>query len=282
LEPFRVDYGDKTSSSGGLIQRPVSIAGIAINRQTIGLFDETIALGPRVEDGLLGLAPLTSSTNSKRSYPSIFGSMDLEGLIPEKKFSIALLGTAHYGTPDTGLIAFGGIPTSIALKSSWGTATLLEDGLYKIMVDGFTIQGTESMALTAKQRSMVVDSGCFISYFPNPIAHAIFDLLPGTGAPDTECSGRLNEKCRLGSVWIIPCEGEVPHVSVTVGNVDFLIAKENLVIQMKEKEYCISGIMPELNGQGILGSTFMRDRVVVHDFTDPEEPRMEIASCTHS
>jgi hypothetical protein len=63
-----------------------------------------------------------------------------------------------------------------------------------------------------------------------------------------------------------------------IGGVAFPISAENLIVTTGE-DYCMSGIVPQADGlPGILGVTFMKNVVVVHDFTDWLEPSMEIAS----
>ncbi|EXJ67347.1 uncharacterized protein A1O5_09360 [Cladophialophora psammophila CBS 110553] len=140
LEPFYTSYVDKSNVTGGLIQRPLSIAGIAIQDQVIGLVDEAF-LG-RTDGSLDGLLGLGLGAVGTSSYLSIFGSMIADKLIERNSFSIALLGTADMDERDSGLLAFGGIPESIKLTSEWGIAPILTDAFYAIEVDGFMFPGS--------------------------------------------------------------------------------------------------------------------------------------------
>jgi len=277
LAPFFSGYMDGSNVTGGLIQRPLSIAGITIPDQIIGLASKAfIGRTDGSMDGLLGLGGVGGTGTP--SYLPVFSSMESEGLIPENTFSIALLGTADLDDKrDAGLLAFGGIPKVVVPTSAWGRARILTDSFYAIQVHGFKFQGAEKITLSEDERVVLMDSGTFLTRLPGPVAQEVWNLLPGT--PKDKCTGDVNEKCKDKSgYWKVPCAGNAPSFSVVIGDVALPISEENLIVSLKE-HYCISGIVPQADDlPGILGETFMKNVVVVHDFTDLLEPMMEVAT----
>jgi hypothetical protein len=277
LAPIASSYIDKSNATGGLTQRPFSIAGITIPHQMIGLADKTFSgIAHGSVDGLLGLGDIGGTGTP--SYLPVFSSMVAGGLIAENTFSITLLGTADMDeNRDLGLLAFGGIPKGVVPTSKWGRALILTDSSYAIQVDGFKFSGAEDITLSGLQRTVIMDSGTFLTRLPVPVAEAIWDLFPGT--PRDKCSGDANEKCTDGlGFWKVPCKGKAPSFSVVIGGVAFPISGENLIVTAGE-DYCISGIVKQADDlPGILGVTFMKNVVVVHDFTDLMEPSLEVVT----
>lgn len=277
LAPFYSGYMDKSNATGGLIQRPLSIAGITIPDQIIGLADKVFSgFAHGSVDGLLGLGGIGGTGTP--SYSPIFSSMAAEGLIAENTFSITLLGTADMGeNRDLGLLAFGGIPKAVVPTSEWGRTPILMDSPYSIQVDGFKFSGAKEISLSEDQRTVLMDSGTFLTRLPRPVAEAVWDLFPGT--PKDECFGDTNEKCTddLG-FWKVPCKGNAPSFSVVIDGVAFPISGENLIVTAGE-DYCISGVVPQVDDlPGILGVTFMKNVIVVYHFTDLMEPSLEVAT----
>lgn len=279
LAPFYASYLDGSNVTGGLIERPVSIAGITIPDQIVGLVDQAfIGRTDGSMDGLLGLGGIGGTGAS--SYLPVFDSIVAEGLLAENSFSITLFGTADFDQyRDSGILAFGGIPDTIMPTSDWGVTPILTDTGYAIEVDGFKFEGASKITLSENQRFVLVDTGTFLTRLARPVAEAVWNLLPGN--PRDECSGDANEKCTDAyGFWKIPCNGEVPSFSVVIGGVAFAISDENLIVSTTiADDYCISGVVPQAdNVPGILGVTFLKNVVVVHDFTDLLEPKMEVAT----
>lgn len=112
-----VEYADTQFVSGPVVKMNVSVGGIEVKGQVVGLANETYWRGNGNTSGILGLAysSLTSAywgsdggdngPDTQVNYSPIFTSMWGQGLIAEPIWSMAIDRNAS-----TGIVAFGGLP----------------------------------------------------------------------------------------------------------------------------------------------------------------------------
>jgi len=278
---------------GGLVQRSVSVAGITIPSQLVGVAWNitNMPLDGSVQ-GLLGLG-LKAGTwypdgmPKEYEYDPVFQNILDKGY---KSFSIALRGVENpSGSVDPGILAFGGVPKSIVANSPWARAYLsTSDPHYLISIDSYVLVGGPSIQLTPAERTAVIDSGTTISFLPDKVAVAFFNSIPGTGKVTDICQknadGTLNtgpnEKCidKDSDLWKIPCSAraQAPPFSVVINGVEFKLRADTLIVQVGTN-YCASGIQSS-TGDFILGENFMKNVVVYHDYSNQQAPIMDIAT----
>jgi hypothetical protein len=286
ISPFSTQYGSASGPTvdGGLINRPLSVAGIFIPEQTVGLVTSVSGdSGDAVqtpEDGILGLGPI-GGTDPQTS--PVFNSM-WGGLIQPNVFMLALTGTTDNNAPESGLLAFGGTPASVQLTSDWASAPILAGHWYKFQVDTYQFDGSDSIILTPDENTVVIDSGTTFTYLPPVVADALLALYPGT--PAQECTGDPNERCTDSNGEIkVPCDGVFPSFAVQIGGISFAVSPDDMI--QNTGQYCRSAFKPQIGSNNgpplyILGENFMRNVIVAYDYIDQSAPLMHVATYTSS
>ncbi|KAK5731453.1 hypothetical protein LTR17_011341 [Elasticomyces elasticus] len=260
-ENFNASYSSGELLSGTVEYEKVTMAGITVAKQLIGLVDH--AYWPAGAVGLLGLAypgverglwnGSTSSADGdgnsahdRVSYSSIFHSMWSEGLVAPS-FSLALP-RGHSSSEDEGYIAFGGLPpveveghftsTPIVLTPHYSTTALSE---YAINVDATYFSSHTNTTDTGG--NTIIDSGTVTINARNEVADAYNKLFdpPAINPPD------------LG-IYIIQCNATDPKVPfvVKIAGTEFKLPGESFVLSdvvLSENgvsgeygDYCFSGI----------------------------------------
>ncbi|KAK3633523.1 hypothetical protein LTR56_015776 [Elasticomyces elasticus] len=259
-ENFNASYSSGEFLSGTVGYEKVTIAGITVAKQLIGLVDH--AYWPAGAVGLLGLAypgvergvwnGSTSSADGdgnpahdRVTYSSIFHSMWSEGLVAPS-FSLALPRGHH--SSDEGYIAFGGLPpvqveghftsTPIVLTPHYSTTALSE---YAINIDATYFSSYTNTTDTGG--NTIIDSGTVTINARNKVADAYNKLFdpPAINPPD------------LG-IYIIQCNATGPKVPfiVKIAGTEFKLPGESFVLSdviLSENgvsgeygDYCFSGI----------------------------------------
>lgn len=284
---FGVQYGAGLAS-GEMAYEDVTLSGITVKGQKIGIANISNPMGDGVNSGLLGLAypSLTSAHPSNHSsnetywfdrlpYNPLLYTMNEKGLI-DPYFSIAL---AH--TPQNASTAFGGYLTIGGLPpvnhSSEFTTVPVEilNDIPKSFTSGkrarsywaTTISevkyGSSSTNLTTNSTSfqVFIDSGNNIQYLPTAVVepiNALFDP-PAKYNSDFEA-------------YVVDCSAKAPEFGLTLGNQTFFHNGEDLIYQTGEG-VCITSLASSesvsLAGEitlNILGVPFLKNVVAVHDF----------------
>ncbi|KAK4948989.1 hypothetical protein LTR10_012362 [Elasticomyces elasticus] len=260
-ENFNASYSSGEFLSGTVGYEKVTIAGITVAKQLIGLVD--YAYWPAGAVGLLGLAypgvergvwngSISSAdgdgnpAHDRVPYSSIFHSMWSEGLVAPS-FSLALP-RGHHSSEDEGYIAFGGLPpvqveghftsTPIVLTPHYSTTALSE---YAINIDATYFSSYTNTTDTGG--NTIIDSGTVTINARNEVADAYNKLFdpPAINPPD------------LG-IYIIQCNATGPKVPfvVKIAGTEFKLPGESFVLSdviLSENgvsgeygDYCFSGI----------------------------------------
>ena len=270
-ENFHQAYTDGESLSGILGTESVTVAGITVPNQEIGVVNSAAYNGDGVSSGLLGLGfPANTraysgtdaeqdSAQTQKIYNPLFTNMYSQGNL-SPLFSLAL------DRSGGGQLAFGGLPP-VSYTNSFASApfqilqTSSPDGqiqnttsytFYTITVDGFTVGGASS-AVNGTAPQMIIDSGTTQNYVPENVADAVnyaFDPPPFY----KDSSGD----------YIISCTSKPPTFGVVIGGKTFTVDPKDMIIN--EGGRCISGVAATgTSGTSVLGHSFLKNVVAVFD-----------------
>ncbi|KAJ7794320.1 acid protease [Mycena olivaceomarginata] len=243
---FDISYGDGEFLRGTAAFETVSIGGLTVKHQVIGVVSSAAWVGDGINSGLLGLAypELTSVTNA--------------GEIKQKKishpyFSIALdRGTAaetHSPAADPHLRGY-----SLATRTP---TTDRHPTYFYYTVDVQKYAFPNSSGVATANNNTIIDSGTTLNLVPSEVARA-YNKGFGTW--------------RDGSYYV-DCAATAPPFNVTIGQKTFSIDPRDQVVWAGKdengKSLCISGTQdggPETTGSiFILGDVFLHSVVVTFD-----------------
>lgn len=290
-QTFGVKYGDGIAC-GNLAHEDVTLAGVTVPSQVIGVANHTTAMGDGINSGVLGLAypSLTSAhsqnhTNNqtywygRKPYSPLFNTMYDRGLIEENFFSIALAHTPRNASTDPvfgGYLTLGDLPpvahedkfASVPVEILDAIPTDFTSGkrtrsYWAFTVDSFTWSNdTEPRSTNDTKIQVFTDTGNNINILPSAVVdpiNAMFDPKPF-----------YNE---TNGVSFVPCDAKAPAVGVEIGGQTFYHNGQDLVYQvddgicatvfMSSEFVAKNGIELDLH---ILGSPFLKNVVSVHDF----------------
>ena len=247
----------------------MTVAGITVPGQEIGVVNQAAYNGDGVSSGLLGLGfPANTraysgtnvaqdSAQTQKIYNPIFTNMYTNGHVAPM-FSLAL------DRAGGGQLAFGGLPP-VSYTNSFASApfqilqTSSPDGqvessssytFYTINVGGFAVGGASS-AVNSTTTQMIVDSGTTQNYVPEAVADAVnyaFNPPPFY-------------KSSAGD-YIISCDSKPPTFGVVIGGKTFTVDPRDMIIN--EGGRCISGVASTgATGTSILGHSFLKNVVAV-------------------
>ncbi|KAL8682595.1 MAG: hypothetical protein Q9186_001368 [Xanthomendoza sp. 1 TL-2023] len=274
-QSFKVEYGDGEQLTGILGTEDVTLAGITVKSQEVGIVNHAFWNGDNSSSGLIGLAfpALTSGYNSSNPkytsesdsvhYTPLFTNMYTKGLVAPV-FSIAI---NRHGEETGGLLALGGLPpvnhssvfactpikTTASRRSHTGVnATTIDPPQFKyysITVDGVKA-GTPFDNDTFDAH---VDSGTTLVYLPEETADAYNKLFDPPAVHDYS-AGQYN----------VRCTAKPPALGIKIGGQTFQINPVDLIIRAADGS-CFSGITASYSGLAILGDVFLKNVVAVFD-----------------
>lgn len=284
---FGIKYGAGLAS-GEMAYEDVTLSGITVKGQKIGIANISNPMGDGVNSGLLGLAypsltsahPANHSSNKtywfdRLPYNPLLYTMHENGLI-DPYFSLAL---AH--TPQNASTAFGGYLTVGGLPpvkhSSEFTTVPVE--ILKDIPTSFTSgkrtrsywatsisevkYGSSTADLTTNSTSfqVFIDSGNYIQFLPSAVVEPINALFDPPAKYNSDFGA-----------YVVDCAAKAPEFGLTLGNQTFFHNGEDLIYQTGEG-FCITNIASSesvalANGitLNIIGVPFLKNVVAVHDF----------------
>lgn len=285
-QTFGVQYGTGIAL-GKVAYAEVSINGITIPRQKIGLVDRTNDFGDGLGSGVLGLGfpPLTSAHPGteldnttflfdRTVYDPVFVAMYKSGLV-EPWYSFALeRPIKNVSTGPGGWLGLGQLPP-VAHSEIWavkpievteGLPDILTEGKREISLMTLTVDGitwidplTNSSIKNSTSFQAVVDTGNHLNLFPQAIADAINHAFRPPGVFDEE-----------SHVYIVDCNATTPKLGVTLDDVTFWHHSPDDLIFHDLAGFCYSSVAPTGEGDGLalnfLGDAFLRNVVSVFDF----------------
>ncbi|KAJ5674923.1 uncharacterized protein N7477_004857 [Penicillium maclennaniae] len=295
-QTFGVKYGNGIAC-GAMAYEDVSLAGITVPAQAVGIADHSTPMGDGINSGVLGLAypsitsahPWNHTDNStfwfdRKVYSPLFNTMYERGLVAEPFFSIALAHTPRNISTLTfgGYLTLGDLPP-VAYDSKFSTVPVeILDTIppmftsgkrtrsyWAILVSGVTFGSKPRGDHTSTAETMntydvafqaFTDTGNEFSYLPAAVVdpiNALFD-------PPAIYNHALG-------VSVVDCDAQAPIFGVNIGGQTFYHDGQDLIYQTGDG-YCVSSLVASetvayedivLN---ILGVPFLKNVVSVHDF----------------
>ncbi|EIN11164.1 acid protease [Punctularia strigosozonata HHB-11173 SS5] len=279
---FNITYGDNEFLNGPVGFDTVTVGGLTVTKQEIGVVTAAAWDGDGVNTGLIGLAypgitsvyngsnPDDDSSSNFVPYDPFFFTAVKERKVSSPFFSIALdrgsIPAEQNSTldPHLGYLAFGGIApvpvtgktTTVAVQGyTVSSSPAKEDFFYTVDVDSYVFPGSHKLATNG---SAILDTGTTLNYVPTPIAKA-FNKGFKPAAKYVEDEG----------TYYVDCNATAPDFAVTIGGVEFSVSGKDNILPIgadeKGKQLCISGTQdggPDEDGNiFILGDTFLHNVV---------------------
>lgn len=227
-EHLYIPYGSGEAVAGYLGYEDVTVAGVTVDHQEIGVVEEAYYLGDGVTSGILGFAysSLTSAYkgnnfgNDRKSglmhYTNFIGNVVKQGKV-NPEFSI-ILDRSGSGSE----LVLGGLPsgnhdyTSTPLLiyeySPRAPIEARQYTYYTIEIGGFLVSGKT----IGSNLHVVVDSGTTIAYVPANLAR--------------EINAAFSPPAKLVSgFWEVSCGATPPSFAVSIGGTKFKISPAELL-----------------------------------------------------
>ncbi|KAF8188903.1 acid protease [Mycena galopus ATCC 62051] len=285
---FNITYGDGEFLSGPVGFDTVSIGGLSVTHQEIGVPNLAAWEGDGFNTGLAGFAfpgltsvynttdPTKASAENQLPYSPFFLTAVKEKKVKNPFFSVALdRGTFDQQEndpfdPNLGFLAFGGIApvpvvdTAVTIPVQGYSATTgdPENGpgseffFYTLDIEAYTFPG--SSHLVTANNNTILDTGTTLNYVPTPIIEAY--------AAQFHPKAVLDEDFDL---YVVACNATVPAFDVTIGGKTFSVdARDQILPAGTDDEgniICITGTQdggPAVDGNiFIMGDTFLHNVV---------------------
>ncbi|KAG0242967.1 hypothetical protein BGW41_003132 [Actinomortierella wolfii] len=257
--PWSINYADNTWIRGNLGRDDVSVAGITIRKQTLGLAT-TITTRTEV-DGIMGLGFDSNSEIPGMKTPVT--NMIEQGQIDQPIVSVWLNKASNQGkdVSDGGQFIFGGMDSSlfnppitylpVTSSREWQVAT---DKVY-----------LGSKLLTSNPPDAIIDTGASYIVFPESLATSFHRLIP-------------NSQYDQQFGWLVPCS---MASSRTIGDLTFVFDgtrfsvpfSDIVILKSEYNGFCFSAIdsWREVDGHGgqntiVLGDLFIKNQYVIYDY----------------
>lgn len=289
-EMFGVKYG--AGIAGGLMAyEQVSMGGISVEAQKVGIASDSNPMGDGMNSGLLGLAypsltsahPANQTSNSsywhdRLVYSPLLHTMHEQGLV-DPYFSLALAHTPqNESTSFGGYLTIGGLPpvnhsshfSTVPVEITenlplWFTSGKSVRSYWSATVSNITY-GSSLNNLTTNSTSFqaFIDSGNYMSYLPDAIVDPINALFspPATYDSDSE-------------LYIVDCSAKAPEFGLSLGDQTFYHDGSDLIYQTSEG-FCVSSLASSSEvclgdiTLNIIGVPFLKNVVAVFDFGENE------------
>jgi hypothetical protein len=287
---FGVQYG--VGVCVGIVgYEDVTLAGLTVKGQEVGLVTSSTNPGDGLDSGLLGLAypaltsahPGTNTSNTslifdRVEYTPLLQNMHKQGLI-DPYFSLAIQRTPfNISTGDGGYLALGGlppvdhspdfavVPVEITEAVPLNVTSLKRQlSFWTLTVQGAVWSDDPGNRYFRSPFQAVVDSGNPASFFPRDLAESVNAAFspPATPIPESP------------SVYAVDCNAKPPTFGLTIGNQTFYHAPEDLIINHGDGT-CTSGLgnADAAAYEGVvlyfLGDVFLKNVVAVFDFGKDE------------
>jgi len=227
----------------------VSVGGVTVPKQVIGVVTDTLGVDDQVSGGL-GLGTSIQSdmgyaqNKAPLKYSTLIESMFASKLIPASVFSITLNGNA-------GTLALGGVPRVGIDPASWVSVPADQD-VYAVKADGYVLDGQNAPA----QLSLLIDIKSPGSYLPKRLSDAINAKIQGSKFRNTD------------GLYSVPCNAKASSVTgVVIGGKAFTYSPADLVTKDPDVPNACLSLIGAFNSttEGVLGASFFKSNVGVFD-----------------
>jgi hypothetical protein len=234
---FKIMYGSGPVA-GFYSSDTVSFSGFKLDDYTFAEINDYSGLGIAYRvgkfDGILGLG---FDSISVGHVPTVMSELLASKQLDEPVFGFYL------GNNAVGELEFGGVDSK-HYTGDFTYVPLKSATYWEVELDGIKL-GSDSMSTTKKA---IVDSGT--------------SLLAGPTAEVNAIAAKLGATSVAGKAWGVDCSKELPDFTFTVGGKDWVLKKEDLILQQSGST-CVLGLqgidIPAPNGPlWIMGDVFMR------------------------
>lgn len=286
-ENFNVTYADQEVVTGIEGTEEITLAGITVKNQQVGVVDFAVWNGDGVSSGLIGLAfpsitsafvgtdPSQDSRNNTITYNPIFTNMYTEKLVAPI-FSLALT----RGNDSGGFLAIGGLPRVAHSKNfaalplqvltvhntAAPTGAKPQYQFYAITIQGFEILGAKYTSSShggnpnpfgrpdvPETEQVIIDSGTTLNYLASEIAYVTNAMFNPPALYDQTING-----------FTVECDAIPPTFGVDIAGQTFFINAADMIVNTGEG-VCLSGIQDGGNTLAILGDVFLKNVLAVFD-----------------
>lgn len=295
-QTFGVKYGSGISS-GILGFETVTVGGLSVERQIIGVSDRTTDEGNGFDSGVIGLAyPFLTSAHPGDDYSNDsysfwsdripynpwFTSLYKQGSV-EPFFSFALTRTpVNVSNGDGGFLSLGRLPP---VKHS-STFSVSPVEIIKDIPPFFTNNETaktywalsvksthiDSSVSTYESWQALVDSGNFFNFFPSEVAASVNAAFKPPATP----ASNFNES----ALYDVTCDAIAPRFGMTFwNNVTIYMDQQDTIVQNADgtctSAFLDADVFSAVSGAeglsiNIIGTPFLRSVVSVFDFGKDE------------
>ncbi|KAL9048935.1 MAG: hypothetical protein Q9162_007476 [Coniocarpon cinnabarinum] len=284
---FSIQYVDNSYSQGDYFTDDITVGGVTINGQEMGLATDTsigtgiLGVGFTADESICAQNQASPSSGSGRcrTYPSIIDSMVNQSKINTPAYSLWL----NDLEANTGSILFGGVDTA-QYSGDLVTLPILRDEdsasftSFSVAWTGFSIgtpKGEETNFVPANfAYQAILDSGTSIALFPDDLANQLYTQY---GA---QYSGEIG-------AYVAPCYLQTanatldfqfggaggPTIRVPVSEFLLDLTKQGLPYAPKFSNghtACMLGFQAAQGQPILLGDTFLRSAYVVYDLDNRE------------
>jgi hypothetical protein len=286
-QTFGVQYGTGIAL-GTVGHETVSLGGISVANQTIGVVSRTTDKGDGLSSGILGLGfpGLTSAHHgaemkndsvslltNRAIYNPLFVNMYKQGSV-ESWYSLALERPPNktVSTAPGGWLGLGQLPP-VSHSDKWAAAPIevtraIPDFYYQgkpdITLMTLTVDGVAwGTASNSTKFQAVVDSGNNMNMLPREIAEPVNAAFK----PAAKFSADLG-------IYLVDCAAEAPPFNITIGGTSFPVAAADMISRDISSGACYSTVSRPAEGSGVdlnfVGDAFLRNVVAVFDFGKTE------------
>ncbi|KAJ5533256.1 hypothetical protein N7494_009808 [Penicillium frequentans] len=301
-EIFGVQYGAGIAS-GLMAYEQVSMGGISVKAQKVGISNDSNPMGDGVNSGLLGLAypsltsahPANQTSNStywhdRLVYNPLLYTMHEQGLI-DPYFSLALAHTPqNESTSFGGYMTLGGLPpvnhsshfSTVPVEITdniplWFTSGKKVRSYWSATVKNITYGSSlNNLTMNSTSFQAFIDSGNYISYLPDAIVDPINALFSPPATYDSD-----------SGLYIVDCSAKAPEFGLSLGDQTFYHDGSDLIYQTSEG-ICVSSLASSSEVSlgditlNIIGVPFLKNVVAVFDFGKNEMRFAKKLSSTQS
>ncbi|KAF7971953.1 hypothetical protein HWV62_19417 [Athelia sp. TMB] len=263
---FKISYGDGAHLTGTVAFETITVGGMTVKRQEMGVVNNAAWEGDTVSSGLIGLAypgatSVYNGTNPNKDGPAnyapynpLFNTALAEGVIKKPYFSVALNRGASPANenstydPNMGYLAFGGIAplnttgnavTVPVRRTNFSPAGNKTDYyFYTVDIDSYIFPGSNAtgLGLTGSGKQAILDTGTTVNWVPTELAKAYNAQFEPPATYDED-----------QGYYFVQCNATVPEFDVVIGGKTFTIDARDQILRWlwntneSGEELCISG-----------------------------------------
>nr|prf Asp protease:ISOTYPE=prepro=1-56 [Candida albicans] len=246
--PFKIGYGDGSSSQGTLYKDTVGFGGVSIKNQVLADVDST-----SIDQGILGVGYKTNEAGG--SYDNVPVTLKKQGVIAKNAYSLYL------NSPDaaTGQIIFGGVDNA-KYSGSLIALPVTSDRELRISLGSVEVSGK---TINTDNVDVLLDSGTTITYLQQDLADQIIKAFNGKLTQDSNGNSFYEVDCNLSGDVVFNFS---KNAKISVPASEFAASLQGDDGQPYDK----CQLLFDVNDANILGDNFLRSAYIVYDLDDNE------------